>query len=61
MGGTKEARVKFNPADRGRADRLTEALSLRTVIRRNQRGGELAIYFSDDKELDDIIKKLSSQ
>lgn len=58
MGGTKQARIKQDPKDQEREQRLREILSTRVKIDRKKRGGNITIDFYSDEELEDIIDKI---
>ncbi len=57
MGGTKKARIKQDPKDKEREQRLREALGTKVKIDRKKNGGNITIDFYSDEELEDIINK----
>lgn len=58
MGGTKESRIKDNPADQDRVSKLQEFFGSKAKIHRKNKGGQIIIDFSDDEVLGEIIKKI---
>lgn len=58
MGGTKQARIKQDPRDKNREDRLREALGTKVKIERKKKGGSVTIDFYSDEELDGIVDRL---
>jgi ParB family chromosome partitioning protein len=58
MGGTKQARIKQDPEDKEREQKLREALSTRVKIDRKKKGGTITVDFYSNEELDDIIDKI---
>jgi ParB family chromosome partitioning protein len=59
MGGTKKARIKQDPRDSEREERLRESLGTKVKLTRKKKGGSLTIDFYSDEELDDIVEKFS--
>lgn len=57
MGGTKQARIKQDPRDQERQQRLRESLGTKVKIERKKKGGNITIDFYSDEELDDIVDK----
>jgi ParB family chromosome partitioning protein len=57
MGGTKQARIKQDPKDETREEKLRENLGTKVKITRKKRGGSITIDFYSDEELDDIVDK----
>ncbi len=60
LGGTKESRIKENPADNIREAAFRSFFSAKTVIKRENRGGKIIIDFSGDSELDEMVKKIKN-
>jgi len=58
MGGTKQARVKINYADKDKEFSLREFFGARIEIKRKGHGGQIIINFFSDDELEDIISKV---
>ncbi|HRH32762.1 MAG TPA: ParB/RepB/Spo0J family partition protein [bacterium] len=59
MGGTKQARVQINYADKDKEMILRQFFGAKTEIKRVRKGGEVVIHFTSEEELGEIIKKVS--
>ena len=57
IGGTKNARIKQDPKDQERQERLKEVLGTKVQIERKKKGGNIVIDFYSDEELDGIVDK----
>ena len=60
MGGTKEAKIKINYADKDKEISLREFFGAKTEIKRKLKGGQIIVDFYSDDELEEIIKKLGA-
>ena len=60
MGGTKQARVKIDYADKDREFSLREFFGTKVEIKRRGKGGLIIVSFFSDEELENIIKKVRS-
>ncbi|MDD5032252.1 MAG: ParB/RepB/Spo0J family partition protein, partial [Patescibacteria group bacterium] len=58
MGGTKQARVKIDYADKDRELTLREFFGAKTEIKRRGTGGLVIVNFFSDEELDNIMNKV---
>ena len=58
LGGTKQARIKINYADKDKEFALREFFGTRAEIKRKGKGGQIIIDFYSDEELGEIIKKV---
>lgn len=58
MGGTKQARVKINYADKDKEFAIREFFGAKVEIKRKGRGGQIIIDFFSDEELDNIMEKI---
>lgn len=58
MGGTKEARIKINYADKDKEFALRQFFGTKAEIKRKGRGGEIIIHFYSDEELEEMINKI---
>ncbi|MFA4941231.1 MAG: ParB/RepB/Spo0J family partition protein [Patescibacteria group bacterium] len=58
MGGTKQARVKIDYADKDREVSLREFFGAKTELRRRGDGGQIIISFFSDEELENIMGKV---
>jgi ParB family chromosome partitioning protein len=58
MGGTKEARIKINYADKEKEFVFREFFKTKAEIKRKRKGGQIIVNFYSDEELDEIINKL---
>lgn len=59
MGGTKQARVQIQYADKDKELRLREFFGAKSEIKRVRQGGQVIVYFNNDEELGEIMKKVS--
>lgn len=57
MGGTKEARVKINYADKDKEFKLREYFGTKVEIKRKGKGGQVVIDFYSEDELKNILDK----
>lgn len=60
MGGTKEARIKINYADKDKEFAFREFFKTKVEIKRKGKGGQIIIDFYSDEELDEMMKKIRS-
>jgi ParB family transcriptional regulator, chromosome partitioning protein len=60
IGGTKESRIKENPADRVREAAFRSFFGTKTEIKRANRGGKIVIDFYSDDELTEMVKKIKN-
>lgn len=58
MGGTKQARVKINYADKDKEFILREFFGTKVEVRRKGKGGQIIIDFYSDEELDQMIESV---
>ena len=58
MGGTKQARVKIDYADKDKELRLRQFFGAKTEIKRAKKGGQIIIHFYSDDELNEVMRKL---
>jgi len=58
MGGTKEARIKINYADKDKEFAFREFFGAKIEIKRRGRGGQVIIEFYSDEELDEMVCKV---
>jgi len=58
MGGTKQARVKIDYADKDRELAFREFFGAKTELRRRGDGGQITISFFSDEELENIMGKV---
>ncbi len=59
MGGTKQARVLVNYADKDKEMILRQFFGAKTEIKRVRQGGQVIIHFNNDEELGELMKKVS--
>lgn len=59
MGGTKQARVKINYADKDKEFIFREFFGSKTEIKRKGAGGQVIIEFFSDEELEEMINKIN--
>jgi ParB family chromosome partitioning protein len=59
MGGTKQARIQINYADKDKEMLLRQFFGAKSEIKRIRKGGEVVVHFTSEEELDGIIKKIS--
>ncbi|MDD4902504.1 MAG: ParB/RepB/Spo0J family partition protein [Patescibacteria group bacterium] len=60
IGGTKESRIKDDPADRSREAAFRSFFGAKTEIKRANRGGKVIIDFYSDDELAEMTRKVKS-
>jgi ParB family transcriptional regulator, chromosome partitioning protein len=60
IGGTKESRIKDNPADRVREAAFRSFFGAKTEIKRANRGGKVIIDFYNDDELVEMTRKIKN-
>ncbi|MBI4779424.1 ParB/RepB/Spo0J family partition protein [Candidatus Falkowbacteria bacterium] len=60
MGGTKQARIKINYADKDKEFAFRQFFGTKAEVKRKGKGGEIIIYFYSDEELGDIIRKIKN-
>ncbi|MDD5291456.1 MAG: ParB/RepB/Spo0J family partition protein [Patescibacteria group bacterium] len=58
MGGTKQARVKIDYADKDREFSLREFFGTKVEIKRKGKGGLVVVSFFSDEELENIMNKV---
>lgn len=58
MGGTKQARIKINYADKDKEFAFREFFGAKAEIKRKGKGGEVIIYFYGDEELSEMVAKI---
>jgi len=58
MGGTKQARVKIDYADKDKELKLRGFFGAKTEIKRGKKGGQIVVHFYSDDELNEVMKKL---
>lgn len=58
MGGTKQARVKIDYADKDKELKLRQFFGAKTEIKRVKKGGQIIIHFYSDDELNEVMRKL---
>ena len=58
MGGTKQARIKINYADKDKEFAFRQFFGARAEVKRKGRGGEVIIYFYSDEELGEMVRKI---
>ncbi len=59
MGGTKQARVKINYADKDKEFAFREFFGAKAEIKRKGKGGQVVIDFYSDEELEEMAGKLT--
>lgn len=59
MGGTKQARVKIDYADKDKELRLREFFGAKAEIKRGKKGGQIIIHFYSDDELAEVMRKIN--
>ncbi len=59
MGGTKQARIQINYADKDKEMLLRQFFGAKSEIKRIRKGGEVVVHFTSEEELEGIIKKVS--
>jgi ParB family chromosome partitioning protein len=60
LGGTKESRIKNNPADAAREAAFRSFFGAKTEIKRANRGGKVIIDFYSDDELAEMTRKIKN-
>ena len=60
MGGTKQARIKINYADKDKEFAFRQFFGTKAEVKRKGKGGEIIIYFYSDEELGEIVAKIKS-
>ena len=58
MGGTKQARIKINYADKDKEFAFRQFFGTKAEIKRKGKGGEVIIYFFSDEELGELTNKI---
>ncbi|MBA4320256.1 MAG: chromosome partitioning protein ParB [Flavobacterium sp.] len=58
MGGTKQARIKINYADKDKEFAFREFFGTRAEVKRKGKGGQVIINFYSDEELGEMVEKL---
>ncbi len=58
MGGTKQARIKINYADKDKEFAFRQFFGTKAEIKRKGKGGEVIIYFFGDEELGEMVAKI---
>ncbi|MFH1662284.1 MAG: ParB/RepB/Spo0J family partition protein [Candidatus Falkowbacteria bacterium] len=58
MGGTKDARIKINYADKDKEFALREFFGAKVEIKRMGKGGRIIMEFYSDEELEEMIRKV---
>lgn len=58
MGGTKQARIKINYADKDKEFAFRQFFGTKAEIKRKGKGGEVIIYFYGDEELEEMVAKI---
>jgi ParB family chromosome partitioning protein len=58
MGGTKQARIKINYADKDKEFAFRQFFGTKAEVKRKGKGGEIIIYFFSDEELGEIVQKI---
>jgi len=61
MGGTKQARIKINYADKDKEFAFRQFFGTKAEIKRKGKGGEVIIYFYSDEELGEIVNKIKNR
>lgn len=61
MGGTKQARIKINYADKDKEFAFRQFFGTKAEIKRKGKGGEVIIYFYSDEELGEMTEKIKKQ
>jgi len=58
MGGTKQARIKINYADKDKEFAFRQFFGTKAEVKRKGQGGEVVIYFFSDEELGEMVNKI---
>lgn len=61
LGGTKQARVKINYADKDKEFAFREFFGTKVEIKRKGKGGQVIIDFYSDEELGEMAEKMKNQ
>jgi len=59
MGGTKQAHIKIDYADKDKELKLREFFGAKTEIKRGKKGGQIIVHFYSDEELKGLMDKLN--
>ena len=60
MGGTKQARIKINYADKDKEFAFRQFFAAKAEIKRKGRGGEVVLHFFSDEELGEMVAKIKN-
>ena len=60
MGGTKQARIKINYADKDKEFAFRQFFGTKAEVKRKGKGGEIIIYFFSDEELGELVQKIKN-
>lgn len=60
MGGTKQARIKINYADKDKEFAFRQFFGTKAEVKRKGRGGQVIIYFYSDEELGEMVNKIKN-
>ncbi|MFA6306211.1 MAG: ParB/RepB/Spo0J family partition protein [Patescibacteria group bacterium] len=60
MGGTKQARIKINYADKDKEFAFRQFFGTKAEVKRKGKGGEIIIYFYSDEELGELVAKIKN-
>lgn len=60
MGGTKQARIKINYADKDKEFAFRQFFGTKAEVKRKGRGGQVIIYFFSDEELGEMVNKIKN-
>jgi len=58
MGGTKQARIKINYADKDKEFAFREFFGTKAEVKRKGKGGLVIINFYSDEELNEMVAKI---
>ncbi|MDD4901509.1 MAG: hypothetical protein PHS62_05450, partial [Patescibacteria group bacterium] len=58
MGGTKQARIKINYADKDKEFAFRQFFGTKAEIKRTGKGGSVILYFFSDEELGEMVAKI---
>jgi len=61
MGGTKQARIKINYADKDKEFAFRQFFGTKAEVKRKGKGGEVVIYFYSDEELGELVAKIKNR
>ena len=59
-GGTKESRIQHNYQDKDKELRLAQFFGTKAQIKRKSKGGQIAITYYNDEDLNRIMSKIES-